>query len=522
MDWQKIALFLSFIFVQSLFAGEKSPKEVPVASLLRVGFSPKLVAIWQQKVKAPRAEFFAWKRSLKDKEAAFVSKLWKVENLSYPPPTRETKPNVHQSQNNRGNDVLNENKPKTESPAKDPFLEDHLFLGLGYQNLDVQYLPREEKNHSSFAFGGFQKGQRFSFEKRDENFFYGIHFKYNSFHITSGNRYKPIPHFYFAKDPDFYSQMDRTNSPLPQPIQSSHFFGTQNSIFGKLTDYGIYYAPGFSSYPGIYVSSPNKSYSGVWSPGENKSSFFINDTLQLQQFGKHRIQSESILNHKESVGFYYSKSEFVDSNFLVDVTVYRDSPLLYGNVSSGDIRPEIPQTLGYMRGSYRNILGGEVLSSQEGHRYESGGSGFLPIIVSQYGNVLCRYRQYNEVGNYQYQETGRAIFYEWRKDRTVFSIGWERRELGSQWEGKIAIPIQTGHLLELSAIFREGNLKTRSWFENWTYASDFNINLTDREEIIKIKYINQFLSLNVSYSEKKTSPAPILFINFQFLHLIDL
>ncbi|TGM54954.1 hypothetical protein EHQ91_08360 [Leptospira biflexa] len=517
MDWQKIALILWFIFVQSLFAGEKLPKDVSVETLLKRGFSPKLVAIWKQKTQGTREDFFLWKRNLRGKEASLVAKLWKEEALSYPP----AKQRLGKAEENRNQSMANRTSdPRSLSP--DPFLGEYWFVGLSHQNLDVQYLPREEKNHSAISLGGFQKGQRFVFEKRDDEFLYGLDLVKNSYRLTSGNRYKPIPHFYFAKDPNFYSQMDRPNSPLPQPLQSSHFFGYQFPMEGKHLEFGIYSAPGFSAYPGIYYVSPNKSYSGVWSPGENKSSFFINDFFDLQNGGKHRVQSESIFHPKESVGFFYSKSEMNDSSIFFDSTLYRDSPLLYGNLSIGENRPEIPQTLGYMRGSYKHLLGGETLSSMDGHRYERGVSGFFPLFVSDLGNIIYRYREYNESGNYNFNEIGRAIFYEWRKDRTVCSLGFESRDLGGQWEGKIAIPIYLGQLLELSAILREGNLKTRAWFENWTYASDFNINLTDREEIIKIKYVSHFLSLNVSYSEKENMPAPIVFINFQFLHLFEI
>lgn len=522
VDWQKITLFLWFIFVQSLFAGEKTPKDVPVSTLLKTGFPPKLVATWKEKANGPREAFFKWKSGLKGKEAALVSQIWKTESLSYPvePKTKE-KDSRNEVRMNQEMFLGGIPGPFSQSKVSDPFLGDGWFLGLSHQNLDVQYLPRDEKNHSAFAVGRIQKGNRFILEKRDEEFLYGIDFVTHSFRFTSGNRYKPIPHFYFAKDPNFYSQMDRVNSPLPQPIQSSHFFGYQFTNISKNLEIGIYTAPGFSLYPGVYITSPNKSYSGVWSPGENKSSLYVNDSYDLGNLGKHRIQSESIFNPKETVGFLYSKSEFQDSKFLFDSTIYRDSPLLYGNVSSGEIRPEIPQTLGYLRGSYKHLIGGEGLSSMEGHRFEKGSSFFFPFVVSEIGNILYRYRSYFESGNYEYNEIGRAVFYEWRKDRSVCSVGFESREFGGQWEGKIAVPIRSGHLLELSTIFREGNLKTRAWFENWTYASDFNINLTDREEIIKLKYVSPFLSLNVSYSEKENVTAPILFINFQFLHLIE-
>lgn len=94
---------------------------------------------------------------------------------------------------------------------------------MSYQNLDVRYLPRKEKNHSSVFLGGKGKGQIWILEKRDEEFSYGVNLTYKPFRFTSGSRYKPIPHFYFAKDPNFYSQLERTGSPLPQPITFSNF-----------------------------------------------------------------------------------------------------------------------------------------------------------------------------------------------------------------------------------------------------------------------------------------------------------
>ncbi|TGM01240.1 hypothetical protein EHQ79_07245 [Leptospira jelokensis] len=518
MDWQKKTLFLWLFFVQSLFAGEKTPKDVSVQELLTQGLSPKLVAEWKENLKLSRESFLDWKRSLKGNDAKLVSKVWKVFRLSYPktpksepPPKKPTKNEL--ARTTKGN--LHPNQTN-ETPT------DGVFVGLGTQNLDVRNLPIEEKNHSTVCVGGNQNGNRYVLEKRDEQFLYGVDFTKQSYRFTSGSRYKPIPHFYFDKDPNFYSQLDRPGSPLPQPLQSSHFFGIQLPYEGKKREFGSFFANGFSHHPGFYFNSPNNSYAGVWSPGGQKSSLFVNDTYQFESFGNHRIQSESIFDKKETVGFLYIKSESKDSVYFFDSTIYRDSPLLYGNVANGELRPEIPQTLGYARGSYKHLFGGEGLSSLEGHRYETGSSVFFPLFVSNWGNLLYRYRKYSERGNYQFEELGRAVIYEWRKEKTVISIGFEAREKRGQWEGKIAIPISSGQLIELSALFREGNFYTRSWFENWTYASDFNINLSDREEILKIKFISSFMSLNVSYSKKEESPNPILFINFQFLQRFEI
>lgn len=520
VDWQKKALFLWVFFVQSLFAGEKTPKDVSVQELLKQGLSPKLVAIWKSKANQSREAFLEWKRSLQGKEAKLVSKVWKVLNLSYPKPPKSD--SISRKPKNTG---PNKSRSWEEGPRKETspsLVTNELFVGLSYQNLDVRNLPIEEKNHSGIFLGGNHNGQRYSIEKRDEGFLYGIDFTSQRYRLTSGSRYKPIPHFYFDKDPNFYSQMDRPNSPLPQPIQNSHFFGSQIPLFGQKAELGGFFSQGFSPHPGIYFTSPNKSYASVWSPGDTKSSFFMNDQFALEKWGKHRIQSESIFDKKESVGFLYTKSESQNSEYFFDSTLYRDSPLLYGNVASGEFRPEIPQTLGYMRGSYKHRFGGETLSSIEGHRYESGVSGFFPFWISDWGNLLYRYREYKESGSYQLTEIGRAVCYEWRKEKTVWSVGYEWRELGGQWEGKIAIPFQSGQLIELSALFREGNLKTRAWFENWTYATDFNINLTEREEILKLKFVSSFLSLNVSYSKREENPNPILFLNFQFLHRFEI
>ncbi|MCW7481063.1 hypothetical protein [Leptospira kanakyensis] len=516
-------------FVQSLYAVEKKPDQVSISELLAAGFPPHLAAAWKEKAKQPPENFLKWKKSLQGKDATLVSKVWKEKQISlytnkhllteksnskFPFGSHTNKNHSKDSppKDTKGNSVFSKN-------TNDPSLE--LFFGMSYQNLDVRYLPREEKNHSAVFLGGRYKGQIWILEKRDENFSYGTNLTFQQFRFTSGNRYKPIPHFYFAKDPNFYSQLERIGSPLPQPILFSNFLGYRLLYDSKEYEFGVYHAGSYSNYPGVYFVSPNKSYSGVWSGGDNKSSFYVNDSWNSQNLGSHRIQSESIFNKKESVGFVYLKSESPEKNFFLDATVYRDSPLLYGMVSPEEVRPQIPQTLGYTRMSFQHLVGSEFLSSMEGHRYENGRSGFFPCFVSEWGNLIYRYREYNESGNYNWNEMGRAAFYEWRKEKAVVSIGFESRENGGQWEGKLAIPIGTGNLLELSGVFREGQPKTRAWFENWTYATDFNINLTDRQEIIKLKWVSPFISLNVSYSEKENDPNPILFINFQLLQKID-
>lgn len=524
MDWQKIAIILWISFVQTLSAVEKKPDQISISELLQSGFPPHLAAAWKEKAKQPPEKFLEWKKSLKGKDAALVSKVWKQKQITLYANKQKFVGNNFPQQNRRfTKKEEHQNNKESGLKLKDGLDNQYeLFFGLSYQNLDVRYLPRKEKNHSSLFFGGKGNGQIWILEKRDENFSYGANLTFKQWRFTSGNRYKPIPHFYFAKDPNFYSQLERTGSPLPQPIEHSNFFGYRRFNEGKEFELGIYHAATFSSYPGLYFVTPNKSYSGVWSPGDNKSSLYINDSWTFQNLGIHKIQSESIANKKESVGFIYLKSESPESKLYLDTTVYRDSPLLYGMVSPQEVRPEIPQVLGYVRTSFNHLIGCEFLGSTEGHRYENGRSGFFPFFLSEWGNLIYRYREYNESGNYQWNEIGRAAFYEWRKEKTVVSLGFESRDNGGQWEGKLAIPINTGNLLELSAIFREGNLRTRAWFENWTYATDFNINLTDRGEIIKLKWVSPFISLNVSYSEKENDPNPILFINFQLLQKIDL
>lgn len=524
MDWQKIGVILWISLVQTLQAVEKKPDQVSVSELLQAGFPPHLAAAWKEKAKQSPENFIQWKKSLKGKDASLVSKVWKLKQITVYTTKQQFNGSDRSQQNSNPRWNPKDQKQK-DTQAKSPNLTDppyEVFLGMSYQNLDVRYLPREEKNHSSLFFGGRGKGQIWILEKRDEDFSYGTNLTFQQFRFTSGNRYKPIPHFYFAKDPNFYSQLERTGSPLPQPILFSNFLGYRYLREGKEYEFGMYHSAAFSAYPGLYFTSPNKSYSAVWSAGENKSSLYINDSWNSKDLGNHRVQSESILNKKESVGFFYLKSESPESKFFFDATAYRDSPLLYGMVSPSEVRPEIPQTLGYTRGSFKHLVGFEYLSSMEGHRYESGRSGFFPFFLSEWGNLLYRYREYNESGNYQYNEIGRAAFYEWRKEKAVVSFGFESRENGGQWEGKLAIPIDTGNLLEFSAIFREGQPKTRAWFENWTYATDFNINLTDRQEIIKLKWVSPFISVNISYSEKEKDPNPILFINFQLLQKFDL
>jgi len=394
------------------------------------------------------------------------------------------------------------------------------FLSGTYQILDTRYLPMEMRNHSSLLVGGTFNYGKAIFEKRDTEFTYGTELNYRYLHIFSGQRYKPLPNFYFAKDPNFFSNFDRKDSYLPQPLNESYFAGVNFNPTGTSHMIGIYSAKSVSPEPGLYFVSPNKSYSITIAPHTKIGSLYINDSFKnfLLRSWNTNLQGEGIGKVENYVGFFYLRSVSEELKLKIDITTYRDNQFISLPTSDFEGKNGIKQDLGYIRFRYKEYFVMEGLNSKEGLRYESGYGLQVPFLYGDWGALVMRFRNYSEEGFYHVSAGGRGLFYEFRNQKTIFSLGSEIRDRHYQWEGKVSVPLNNMYFLELSCLYREAGIPMRSWFENWSYATDFNMNLVDRREIWKLKFVGPDLSLNLSISEKSDSQTFIYYANFQFNH----
>ncbi|WP_411821873.1 hypothetical protein [Leptospira sp. 'Mane'] len=516
MEWRKfgrnvciLAFFCLLFSGKNLFPEVKEPV-LTTQSWMKEGFTLKESVQLASQSQKTKEEFRKWIEQRPKKEQNKIHFILKKHNIKL-----YSKPVTKSSYNKK---IANEDKKYPEVPQTIPSQQDYFFIGGSYQNLDTRYLPKSEKNHSGFYIGKKAEDHKIILEKRDEKFSGSVFYQISYLQMNLGNRYKPIPHFYFAKDPDFYSAFDRTNSPLTQPILSSYFLGLNSKPKEDGHKLGIYHSEAVSKEPGVYYSSPNQSYSFTWAPYSRIGSLYINDSYKNLSGWDSNVQGEAMGRTDQFYGFLYARSEKKSWDLGVDGTLYRD----YNGILSLPMQNMVDQTgvrqdLQFGRLRWKQYFVLEGLQSKEGLRYESGIGGHIPLIFGDWGAVVFRYRDYTEAGFNRFHAVGRGLFYEWRKDKNAISIGGEVRTGRQQFEAKLSFPLQYGYILEISGIYRDKKMEMRSWFENWSYAADYNVNLMERNELWKLKLVGPEFSLNLSLSQKSGTETYIYYTNLQFL-----
>ncbi|WP_135354879.1 hypothetical protein [Leptospira kobayashii] len=480
---------------------------------MKEGFSLRESMQLASEFQKGKEEFRKWIQTKQKKEQSRIHIILKKHNISlYSNVAREKTHNNKQLKENSDHPKLQETSGPTQLE------KDYFFIGGSYQNLDTRYLPKSEKNHSGFYVGRKGEDHKIILEKRDERFSGSLSYFFSYFQMNLGNRYKPIPHFYFAKDPDFYSAFDRTDSPLTQPILNSYFLGINSKKKEAGHKFGIYHSQAVSPEPGIYYTSPNQSYSFTWAPYSRIGSIYINDSYKNLLGWDSNLQGEAMGRTDQFYGFLYARSEKKSWELSADGTLYRD----FNGVLSLPMQNMVDQTgvrqdLQFGRLRWKKYFVLEGLQSKEGLRYESGIGGHFPILFGDWGAVVFRYRDYTEEGFNRFHAVGRGLFYEFRKDKNTISIGGEVRTGKQQFETKLSFPLQYGYLLEISGIYRDKKMEMRSWFENWSYAADYNVNLMERNELWKLKLVGPEFSLNLSLSQKTETVTYIYYANLQFL-----
>lgn len=483
----------------------------PVDFWYKQGFTlPESVEIASQGAKES-SQFIAWldRQTAKKRSKIIAILITKGIRLNF---TKSTKLAAKAKIETNHHHAKKEGSPNSKTNG------DFFFVGGTYQVIDARYLPLEKRNHSSLFLGQVQTYGKWMVEKRDNKLTYGLEFNYKLIHAYSGHRYKPLPNFYFAKDLNFFSNFDRPDSHIPQPLNESYFMGF--NLFPGAGSYklGIYSAKTVSEEPGFYFVSPQKSLAMTFAPYSKIGSLYIHENFKniLSTDWHSNLQAEGIGRAENYLGFLYLRANSDSAKLKIDATAFRDNQLLSAPTSESVDKNGVKQDLGYSRVRYREYFAIEGLRSNEGLRYESGYAFHLPLWITEWGTIVLRYRDYTEDGFYLAHSIGRGIFYEYRNQKTIISLGSETRDNLKQAEGKVSLPFSGNYYFEISCLYRENGIPMRSWFENWSYATDFNINLVDRKEIWKLKLIGPEISLNVSISEKMDSPTYIYYANFQF------
>ncbi len=385
------------------------------------------------------------------------------------------------------------------------------FVGGSYQTND-----RSESRSSIYSGWQWNK-QKVILEKRQEEMGGSLSLEWKSFSLQAGNRYKPIPHFYFAKDPDFYSAFDGFPTLLPQPILPAFFGGYSFGGMKKIANIGLYHASSVTERPGIYLTQAEGRYSATYEPTSGIGSLFVNETLS-KGIWVSRLQGEGIGNQRKFLGFLYGKAVNSDLSLALDGTAYRDA---LGFLSSSLLetmeRNSVIQALEYGRIRFKDYFVLEGLQARDGLQSNFGFGGSLPFYFGDYGALVGRIRKYQRSGAQVTEDWGRGLFYEFRKNKVIFSGGFEKMEASYQYELKFSYPIAKEGFLEISGMMRDPRRTAVSWFENWTLATDFNMTLTERAEIVKLKVAYREFSANISATKQKETEQQFFYANVQFL-----
>jgi len=374
---------------------------------------------------------------------------------------------------------------------------------LGGNTIDRSF----SQSSNLISAGGKVWDQRFLFESKDKSPTYSYDLGMGNVRIMGGNRFKPLPHFYFSKDPDFYSAFDRFGSYWTQPILESHYLQYTKS---SQLSFGFFTARSVTQNPGIFINLGKDRVSFAWDG--QFGSLYWNES-RTGEFWKLRSQGEVFGTAKRELGFGYFIYSLVHIPISFETTMYRDpSQTLRPNNEKEMVSSQLLQ---YVRIRGWDYFVFEGIRSYEGLVGKEGMGIWIPIVSTSFGSPVIRYRIYREVWQEITKEIGRGLFWEWRQNGQVISIGGESISSGFQPEARISFRIPKAGIFETSALFTTPRRQTDAWFENWTYAMDFNIDLTDRLTIYKCKWSSDWLSINLSFTRRRPEDPLQYWVNLQ-------
>ncbi len=359
-------------------------------------------------------------------------------------------------------------------------------------------------------------------EKRGEAGLGSLEWKHPNFYASAGHRYKPIPGFYFLRDPYSYSAFQNpTHGVVHQPLNQSAFLGLSHKDWGL----GVFLGKTISEKkPGIYFKTPgdilgfayskeSETYFSSLNLREEKIPFLHSElTLSSQFYGK-----------KEAYfGYFNSRLFSIQTGLDTRFSVYRDTKENQLNITRDNLN-SINEKIGvHLKISLHHYNRIEHFTEiyKLGKSSTTGGSAALFSLP--YGSLCLGGRVYEkyEVQDFNFNQVyfikAYSVSYEWKKFYNEAMIRVENRENKDRvLEIKTTLRPNPDWRLEVSTILAKSSNQINSLYEQWSDGENINTIFTDRQAAIKLKIIGSYILLNLSGSRQKNGNE-IYYGNIQF------
>ena len=359
-------------------------------------------------------------------------------------------------------------------------------------------------------------------EKRGENHLGSLEWKNSNFYASMGHRFKPIPGFYFLRDPYSYSAFQNmTNGVVQQPLNRSAFLGLSFKDWG----FGGFFGKDISEKkPGIYLRSPGDILGFAYSKESETYFSSINIRDEKLSYINSELTVSSQVYGKKDVFFGYFNTKLFSPRFGLDsrFSIYRDTKENQLNLSRDNLNVISEKTGIHLKISLNHYNKIEHFSEiyKMGKSSTTGGSAAL--FSFPMGSLCLGARVYDkyEVQNYSFNQlyfvTAYSLSYEWKKFSNEAMVRIENRDNKDRvLEIKATLRPIYDWRLELSTIFNKNTNQISSLLEQWSDGENINTIFTDRQSALKIKIIGSYIIINLSGSRQKNGNE-IYYGNIQF------
>ncbi|WCL50273.1 hypothetical protein [Leptospira sp. GIMC2001] len=421
---------------------------------------------------------------------------------------------------------------KTEQKRKEPTIvsahsfkpkdkEDEVQFSVGGSVQQFQSRYADAKESSKVTNFGEMRWKRLSVlgESRGDRSLGSISYKNDYIDLGLGHRYKSIPGFFFAKDPEFYNTLGEN-----QPIRESAFLNFLPGYFSP----GIFFSQDITGdKPGFSLVFPEKTLAVTYSPETEKRSLYANFYRTPMKFypGKTKVlftlNGEAIGTKTDYFGIFHTKIEHPESKLYLEGLTYKDDNgfLLQSSDSFQSSQENaINSWIAIGIGPYHRIEAFDSVEIGQRERYQSIRWGIWETVL---GSPVYRYRDYSywsEMDGKRFEDFTRAdailwMYHgksiDWLIGREIRYNGDRTTEAGLNFRGN-------GWKLETSVLFQAETNRFRSPVERFSGYDTVQIALSDRAKILRFRFRTEFIEWNITSSERINREGSFLFMNLQY------